>query len=183
MGRGEVLTPCQCLFLEKMTPPGVLLPSAPLSSPHLWRKVSCYRPPHRACHTRLHTLCTFLNKGPGDHGAGCCVCCPSLPTSLRGVWGRGQGQLCKLEDPVGLHSDEEAENTPPPQALLPGEPQQRCHPLALGSHVNSSEKSLNPWLKQAYPSHTHLPHAAQCSRPSTGLGVCLLHYESGDLTF
>lgn len=132
---------------------------------------------------RLHTLCTFLNKGPGDHGAGCCVCCPSLPTSLRGVWGRGQGQLCKLEDPVGLHSDEEAENTPPPQALLPGEPQQRCHPLALGSHVNSSEKSLNPWLKQAYPSHTHLPHAAQCSRPSTGLGVCLLHYESGDLTF
>lgn len=102
LGRSKVLTlPCSSAFFWRGRLPGVLLCS-PLSLPHLWRKPSCYRPSQRACQTDF-TPCTFLNKGPRDHGVAPSVCCPSHPTTLRGIWGEGaRVSFVSWRDPVGL---------------------------------------------------------------------------------
>lgn len=65
---------------------------------------------------------------------------------------------------MGLHSDKQEASLLLRLCSL-GNLSRENHPLALGSHVNSLEKSLNPWLKQAHPSHTHLPHVYQGSKP------------------
>lgn len=58
-----MLTPCQCLFLERKTPPGVLLSSAPLSLPHLWRKPSCYSAAYKKAGNCLQTRCNNNLQG------------------------------------------------------------------------------------------------------------------------